>query len=97
MDGPRDDGAKVNATEKDKYYLIIYMWGVYADKYHVIIYMWIFKYGICTVTQMNVICETGRESQSHRRGLWLPKKEVGGGGGMDGEFGVIRGKLLYPE
>ena len=40
MGGPRDDHAKVNATEKDKYHMIIYMWNLYVDKYHVInVYM----------------------------------------------------------
>ena len=24
---------EVNVTEKDKYHVMIYMWGVYADKY----------------------------------------------------------------
>ena len=55
---------EVKVTEKDKYHVIIYMWGVYADKYHVIIYTWMFKYGICTVTQMNVFTKQ-KKSHSH--------------------------------
>ena len=46
MDGPRDDRAKVNTTEKDTYHIIVYVWTLYVDKYHVIIYLWIFKYGM---------------------------------------------------
>ena len=63
-------------------------YNLHVDIYDVIIYMWIFKYGICTVTQMNVISETERESQSHRTDLWLSKRRWRAEEGWIGSSGL---------
>ena len=56
-----------------------------------ITYMWNLKYGT-----NEPIYETETESQTQRIDLWLPRgRRVRGG--MDGEFGVSRCKLLYIE
>ena len=43
-----------------------------------------------------LIYQTEIDSQKQRTDLWLPKGR-GGGGGMDWEFGISTGKLLYIE
>ena len=37
-----------------------------------------------------------KQKQTHRTGLWLPRRREGGGE-MDWEFGISRCKLLYIE
>ena len=56
-----------------------------------ITYMWNLKYDT-----NKLIYETETDSQTQRTDLWLPRGK-GQGGGVDGEFGVSRCKLLYIE
>ena len=55
-----------------------------------ITYMWTLKYGTYEPNY-----KTEADSQTQRRDLWLPR--VGGGRGMDWEYGVGRCKLLHLE
>ena len=54
--------------------------------------MWNLKYD-----SNELIYETETDSQTQRTDLWLPRGKQGGEGGMDWEFGVSRGKVLYVD